>query len=82
MPVTTHRPERRHLRDRRQNAFPDLHERLENKRLAIEYERRHTLRRSADQMALPARPVATMGPSEQIELTSHRLIALLVTFVR
>ena len=49
--VTTDRPERRQLRDRRHNVFPDLHERLEIKRLAIESERRHLIRRDADRSA-------------------------------
>ena len=40
VPVKTDRAERRHVGDRRQSAFPDLHERLENKRLAIDHERR------------------------------------------
>jgi hypothetical protein len=44
--------ERRHVGDRRQSAFPDLHERLENKRLAIEHERRRVSRREADRRAV------------------------------
>ena len=44
--------ERRHVGDRRQSAFPDLHERLENKRLAIEHERRRVNRREADRRAV------------------------------
>jgi hypothetical protein len=64
MPVTTDRSERRRLRDRRHNAVPDLHERLENKRMAIECERRHLIRRDVDRISLPARmhPAALEAP--------------------
>ena len=51
--VKTDRAERRQVGDRRQSAFPDLHERLENKRLAIDHERRRVTRREADRSAVP-----------------------------
>ena len=48
MPIRS--PERRHTRDRRRNVI-DLHRRLEHKRADVD-ERRHSVRRQTDRMAM------------------------------